>query len=96
MRQDSDDKREKAIHHCQRIAVCRIGYEPNKAVHSDVHREEAREELLRPGVGNLGAKWAQKLVFWAQIEEWPASKGSRINVNFAELWSGRWESNKSE
>jgi hypothetical protein len=41
--------------------------------------------------------WAQNgrktLAFWAQIGGWPVSKGSRINVNFADLWSGRWESN---
>jgi len=33
---------------------------------------------------NLGAKWAQNLALWAQIEGWLVSKGSRINVNFAE------------
>jgi hypothetical protein len=27
-----------------------------------------------------------------KIEAWSVSKGGRINVNFAELWSGRWES----
>jgi len=41
--------------------------------------------------------WAQNgrktMVKWAQIERWLVSKGSRINRNFAELWSGRWESN---
>src|SRR5713101_2892466 len=41
----------------------------------------------------LGAKWAQNLPVWAQIEGWLVSKGSRINVNFAVFWSGRWESN---
>jgi hypothetical protein len=41
----------------------------------------------------LGAKWAQNLALWAQIEGWLVSKGSRINVNFAVFWSGRWESN---
>jgi hypothetical protein len=41
----------------------------------------------------LGAKWAQNPAFWGQIEGWPVSKGSRINVNFAVFWSGRWESN---
>jgi hypothetical protein len=30
---------------------------------------------------------------WAQIGGWLVSKGSRINMNFAGLWSGRWESN---
>jgi hypothetical protein len=35
---------------------------------------------------DLGAKWAQ-------IKRYQVSKGSRINVNFADLWSGRWESN---
>jgi|SRR5215469_16719621 len=31
--------------------------------------------------------------FRAQIEGCLVSKGSRINVNFADFWSGRWESN---
>ena len=41
--------------------------------------------------------WAQNgretSAFRAQIEGCEVSKGSRINRNFAELWSGRWESN---
>jgi hypothetical protein len=41
--------------------------------------------------------WAQNgrktPAFWAQIKGWLVSKGSRINVNFADFWSGRWESN---
>jgi hypothetical protein len=41
--------------------------------------------------------WAQNgrktTVKWAQIEGCRVSKGSRISVNFAESWSGRWESN---
>jgi hypothetical protein len=34
----------------------------------------------------LGANGRKTLPFWAQIEEWLVSKGSRINVNFAECW----------
>jgi hypothetical protein len=42
----------------------------------------------------LGRKMGAKPPpIWAQIEGWLVSKGSRINVNFADLWSGRWESN---
>ena len=45
----------------------------------------------------LQESWAQNgrktRSFGAQIEEWLVSKGSRISGNFAELWSGRWESN---
>ena len=43
------------------------------------------------------ATWAQNgrktPCFWAQFEEGLASKGNRISRNFAEVWSGRWESN---
>src|SRR5674476_414143 len=38
----------------------------------------------------MGAKPRIKL---AQIERWLVSKGSRINGDFADFWSGRWESN---
>jgi len=41
----------------------------------------------------LGAKWAQTGPLGAQIGVWLVSKGSRINRDFAESWSGRWESN---
>src|SRR5271170_2477552 len=45
------------------------------------------------GDGNLGAKWAQNPAFWSANPGTQVSKGSRINVDFAECWSGRWESN---
>jgi hypothetical protein len=39
--------------------------------------------------------WAQNgrktQAFWAQIKGYQVSKGSRINRNFAVLWSGRWD-----
>jgi hypothetical protein len=43
--------------------------------------------------------WAQNQrknpAFWGTIEGSQVSKGSRINVNFAKVWSGRWESNRT-
>jgi hypothetical protein len=42
----------------------------------------------------FGRKMGAKLgVKWAQIEGCQVSKGSRINRDFADFWSGRWESN---
>src|ERR1700736_4470898 len=42
---------------------------------------------------NLGATWAQNLAVWAQIKGRAVSKARRISMNFADFWSGRWESN---
>jgi hypothetical protein len=48
-------------------------------------------------LNQVGLRWAQngrKTTFkWAQIEGQRVSKGSRINRNFAKVWSGRRESN---
>jgi hypothetical protein len=52
----------------------------------------------RPGQRNglnLGAKWAQNLPISAQMEGWLVSKGSRINVNFAERISGAGDGNRT-
>ena len=37
---------------------------------------------------NLGATWAQNPYILSANRRMSVSKGSRINVNFADLWSG--------
>ena len=51
----------------------------------------------RPPLNLSDQTWAQNGrktgPLGAQNGVWLVSKGSRINRNFAESWSGRWESN---
>ena len=65
-------------------------------------REKGTEKFSQPLIPNHPCppseiSWAQlgrkTTPGWAQIEESKVSKDSRINRNFADCWSGRWESN---
>jgi hypothetical protein len=51
-----------------------------------------RVEVLCLTVVYGGRTRAQNPVIFSAIERCLVSKGSRINVNFAEFWSKRWES----